>query len=350
MFRLPRSSQTSLIWTAIFSVAIWLFYMNSPLAFDYSRSQNPSINIVIAATNTSDYTWTKNLHIPNMNIIPYIMNDLEALYHPPANKGNEALAYFSYLVDFYEKMPDISIFVHAGDKAWHNDAVLEGSIAFIINNLDLGEVKRRKYMNLRVDWKNACPDWINTTKTELPGSKLQLAESLKLEEPYMKGAFLQNFPADPLPPILAQPCCSQFAVTREAILSIPLEQYQYQQSWLVDTKLSDHLSGRVWEHMWQYLFLKKAVDCPVAFKALCRGWHVCFGSEQELVRWNDLADTASWKRDQLKRFSKNGADNWRLEAFARQLEELETQLGSLRDQAIERGKSSWTRARLSGDL
>jgi hypothetical protein len=101
-----------------------------------------------------------------------------------------------------------------------------------------------------VDWKNACPNWINTTEhVDATGGKY--------EEPFMKEAFLKNFPNETLPKILAQPCCSQFAVTKAAIRSIPQDQYKNQTELLMKTDLDDHLSGRIWEHLWQYLFSKK---------------------------------------------------------------------------------------------
>jgi hypothetical protein len=41
--------------------------------------------------------------------------------------------------------------------------VLEYSTAYAIEHLDLDEVRRRQYMNLRISWLRACPNWINTS-------------------------------------------------------------------------------------------------------------------------------------------------------------------------------------------
>lgn len=75
----------------------------------------------------------------------------------------------------------------------------------------------------------------------------------------MREAFRANFNLYTTPEILATPCCSQIAVTRERIRSVPREQYARHIGWLMETGLKDSISGRTWEHMWQYLFLEKAM-------------------------------------------------------------------------------------------
>ena len=171
--------------------------------------------------------------------------------------------------------PDISIFLHGQDYAWHIDGALEYSTAKSLNRLDLTEVLRRKYMNLRISWDNACPNWMNTSITiDSP----EFSTKLKGEEAYMKDAFEALFPGDPLPEILAAPCCSQFAVTRDTIRSVPRERYQNAMSWLQNGSMSSSISGRIWEHLWHWLFLKRAVDCPDEHAALCRNYRICFES------------------------------------------------------------------------
>jgi hypothetical protein len=59
-------------------------------------------------------------------------------------------------------------------------------------------------------------------------------------------AFRANFNIYDIPEILATPCCSQIAVTKERILSIPREQYQHHIDWLLKTSLPDSISGRTW--------------------------------------------------------------------------------------------------------
>lgn len=239
-----------------------------------------SVNLVIASTSKASLAWTSDLHriLPNLKILPYISDDSSAQYHPPAAKGREALVYFTYLHDFYDSLPDISIFIHHHELAWHVDNALMQNTTFALAQLDLAQVQRRGYFNLRTSWLSACPAWINTTKT--------VDESEIQEEAWMGQAFRENFGQDvQVPEILAGPCCSQFAVTRDAIRSRPKAQYARSRDWLLNTNWDDYFAGRVWERMWPWLFQERAIDCAVEWKSLCRMYGVCFERGDEELRW-----------------------------------------------------------------
>jgi hypothetical protein len=190
-------------------------------------------------------------------------------------------------------------------------------VIFSLNHLDLREVQRRQFLNMRVTWGIGCSSGtINTTRVnEESGNSPEQKEMQEVSkssniyyscrhfESKMKRTtmvrvswngcqcfhvlqdpqanFLRDFQADNLqafranfniyevPEILATPCCSQIAVTRERIRSVPREQYKRHINWLLNTNLPDDISGRTWEHMWQHLFLQKAIDCPIEHKAYC---------------------------------------------------------------------------------
>jgi hypothetical protein len=203
--------------------------------------------------------------MPGLNIIRYVSDSEAAPYRPPIpRKGREALIYHSYFHDFYDDLPDISIMVHADERPWHLDAALNQSLSFALSHIDLDEVERRQYVNLRVDWDGGCPGWINFTK---PAD-----EVVAKEQPFTRQAFQENFlvPETEVPEVLGAPCCSQFALTRDAIRRNPKEQYKRHMDWLSHTTLSDQIAGRTWEHMWQMLFLGTAIDCPHPFVTYCR--------------------------------------------------------------------------------
>ncbi|KAI8629920.1 hypothetical protein F5Y19DRAFT_430103 [Xylariaceae sp. FL1651] len=244
-----------------------------------SETAYPTVNLVVASLLKDDISWTQSIPIPNLNIIRYVSDYLDAEFHPPvAKKGYEALIYHTYLHDFYDDLPDISILIHADETAWHVDDVLNKSMIFALAHLDLDQVLQRQYFNLRVSWKGACPAWINTTFTERPD------DEGKPEELYMHEAFSENFATNDVPEILGGPCCSQFAVTRDAVRRHPQSLYRQSMDWLVQTHWADSIAGRVWEHMWPWLFLGKAVDCPVESEAYCKMYHICFDQDAaELV-------------------------------------------------------------------
>jgi hypothetical protein len=253
------------------------------------------------------------------------------------------------MYEFYDNLPDISIFIHGEDMQWHVEPILEGSTSYALNHLDLNEVLRRKYLNLGLSWQSACPNWINTSITiESP----EFNPELKAEEPFVKKAFIDNFPSDPVPEILSAPCCSQFAVTKEAIHLLPREQYKKSVNWIINTDLPDAHSGRIWERFWQWMFLRRAVDCPEEFKALCRNYHICFESEADWEEWksrergrNDLAAAeALLLKDATEGTALETHDlNWAFSALA-------GELGARKQRAIERGRSEATRNQIAGEL
>lgn len=256
--------------------------------YPYSHGSNLSVNLVVATIRKEDISWTQHLQIPNLNIIRYISDDPKASYHPPVAKGREALMYLTYLHDFYGELPDVTIFVHAQERTWHSDAELWSSMLFTLSNLDLEAVVDRGYANLRVSWHGACPDWINTTHTATHGR----AFKKKPEEPWMIPAFKAVFGDQiEVPETLGGPCCSQFAVTREAIRSRDRAVYARAMRWFVETDLTDYITGRIWEHMWSFLFKRQATDCPVEWKTFCRMYGVCFADQGDKDNFHQL-----WKQ------------------------------------------------------
>jgi hypothetical protein len=235
---------------------------------------------MVASVAADDISWTAQLkdHLPNLNVIR----------QQPVPKGREALMYFTYLYENYDKLPDISIFIHAEESPWHIDPALRQSMTFALTHLDLKQVQRRGYFNLRINWKDGCPAYINTTKSfeeSKPNS----------EEPYMALAFRENFGEDVrVPDILAGPCCSQFAVTKKAIRSVPREQYRHHINWLTESNWPDQLTGRTWEHMWPWLFKKAAVDCEIEWRSYCQMYGICFAGAVGLNWYNELWEEREW--------------------------------------------------------
>ena len=263
-----------------------------------SPTSNKSVNLVIASLEADDIAWTSKLDIPNLNIVRYISDAAKGQYYPPVpRKGREALIFLTYFYKFYDKLPDISIMIHPHEDPWHIEGVLQQSMLFSLSHLDLDVVGRRQYANLRVDWTQACPAWIDTTKTP--------ETAVKQEEPLMHAALVENFGMSDaeVPKIMAGPCCSQFAVTKEAVLRNPRSQYKRSMDWLVATSLSDYLSGRTWEHMWPVLFKEDAIDCPPEWEVYCVMYHVCFEKRDGPSEYNALwrekealkEDTEFWR-------------------------------------------------------
>lgn len=75
----------------------------------------------------------------------------------------------------------------------------------------------------------------------------------------MPDAWRALFNNSNIPEVIAAPCCSQFAVSREQVWRRPVGDYKWFQRWLMETELSDDVSGRVMEYLWHVIFGKGAV-------------------------------------------------------------------------------------------
>jgi hypothetical protein len=89
------------------------------------KGRPPSVNLVVAATSTEDYSWVEHLRVPGLVVVPYIADNITAPHHAQKNKGHEAMIYHQYFYDFYENLPDVSILIHSHQQSWHIEQLLE---------------------------------------------------------------------------------------------------------------------------------------------------------------------------------------------------------------------------------
>ena len=170
---------------------------------------------------------------------------------------------------------------------------------FSLNHLDMREVQRRGFTNLRVTWGLGCEDnGINTTRANIENV-------WRPEEPVLQESFRANFNIYDIPEILASPCCSQIAVTKELVQKVPKDQFEHHIHWLLKTDLEDGVSGRVWEHMWHYLFLQKAIECPLEYSAYCMLYHICFSSRADYDEFVELHQGREKLQHELEELDKS---------------------------------------------
>ena len=369
MVAFPRSPPLHYFTLAIISLStlIYLYTVRDRLDFDWSslnlnesnqveelpqftstnptqnvtRPEEPKIHLVVAAMKEDDYTWTSKLNISGMAVIPYIADNPKAQHHPPKNKGHEAVMYLQYMYEFYDALPEISVFSHAGETSWHIEGLLH-NMTFILQNLDFDEVKRRDYLNLRVYWANFCPNWLHTSA--------KVYDSVKPEQRFMENAFKEIFPDVPVPETWSAPCCSQFAVTSKAIRSVPRQRYADWIQWLLDTRIDDANSGRLWEHFWSYIFLNKPIECPVEWKTYCQNYGICFDSKASLDEWEALDTRVSRLRDAMARYRNGNGQSTAAIQFRKQLDDFEGQLNVMMETALERGRTPGIRSYFDDEL
>ena len=247
--------------------------VQTPLGSTYSRV------MVIPRLKSDNISWVSDA-LPDVETAIYIANDPLAALHPPKNKGHEVMIYLSYIINHYNALPDIVIFMHAHRWTHHNNPSLSYDAAEMVRRLNSDYVTREGYVNMRCHWSPGCPEWLHSGN---------IRESIqKQEEILLSRSWKELFPSDALPTALGQACCAQFALSKERILSIPLSRFIFFRDWIMRTPLSDYISGRIWEYSWQYLFTGQSIFCPAEHICYCGGFGVCFGGDSEYREFEGL--------------------------------------------------------------
>lgn len=116
---------------------------------DSSSSSDPSVEFVVASLQGDDSSWLQEF-IPSWKTNLYVVNDQSAPLTVPKNKGREAMVYLTYvspilgtiqalisismlrhIINNYDNLPDILVFIHSLRYQWHNDDPLYGqSVSF----------------------------------------------------------------------------------------------------------------------------------------------------------------------------------------------------------------------------
>lgn len=115
----------------------------------------------------------------------------------------------------------------------------------VIRALQLPFVSKTGYAPLRCTWLPGCPAELSPLAPKEKGP-----EDRDRAENFYASAFKKLLPDMPVPESIGAPCSSQFAVTREHVRLRPKSDYERMRKWLLDTELSDGVSGRILEYTW----------------------------------------------------------------------------------------------------
>ena len=247
--------------------------------------------MVVARMQEDDIAWMSE-NLPGIDFNVYIANDAKAQLHPPKNKGHEVMIYLTFIIDHYEQLPDIVLFMHAHRFTHHNSEIFGFDAIPMIERLSNEYVIRQGYVNMRCDWSPGCPQGLR------PGAPHEALD--KQEEVVLSRCWYELFPNDSLPETIAQACCAQFAVSKERLQSIPKSRYVFYRDWMMRTPLSDYISGRIWEYSWQLLFTNQTVFCPDEYTCYCDGFGICFGGQQRYNDYKMLRHTKQEYENELK--------------------------------------------------
>ncbi|KAK8197688.1 uncharacterized protein BKA78DRAFT_82585 [Phyllosticta capitalensis] len=214
----------------------------------------PDKIVVMAKTHTDDTSWVGE-ELTDWQAAIYSVDDEDAVLKTPMNKGKEAMAYLTYIIENYGNFPSTVAFVHSHqDKFWHSDGMPARSNMIALKALRTEYVQEAGFTNLRCALTPGCPAEVQPFREHTP-------ENLMYER-NMSTVWELFFPSEPCPEIIAAPCCAQFAVSRNQIMARPIEDYLLYREWLMKTEMNDENSGRVFEYLWHIIFGQEPVFCP----------------------------------------------------------------------------------------
>ncbi|EXJ81471.1 hypothetical protein A1O3_07763 [Capronia epimyces CBS 606.96] len=200
----------------------------------------------------------------------YHMDDSNWVLHPPLNKGREAMAYLTFIVDHYHNLPEIMVFLHphlmGWPQAWHTDSP-DYSNVDSVRSLRLDYVREHGYANMRCLHIPGCPDEVRPFRND-PARAYELA----FADAY---TYLFGGNHSTVPHTIGAACCSQFAVSKDQVQARPRTDYVRYQKWLIDTELPDDVSGRVMEYTWHMIFGKGPIWCPDHTQCWCDQFGRC---------------------------------------------------------------------------
>ncbi|KAJ5510982.1 hypothetical protein N7453_003085 [Penicillium expansum] len=230
-----------------------------PPGYEYSKV------VVVTRTKEEDTSWIAE-ELPDWDHAIYVADDPAAPLHPPKNKGHEVMIYLTYIVDHYDQLPDVAVFMHSHQFAWHNDNLFAGDAAQLLRRLNLNRVIREGYMNTRCGFGPGCPAWMH------PGA-LEEDES-KQEETMLARAWGELFPIRRF----------HLSWRSRAVRNSP---YPVIESTLFRVPV--------------YLY-REPVLCVDESVCLCDGYGFCFGGNEELNAYRE----AETKKNDIQR----ELDNW----------------------------------------
>jgi hypothetical protein len=209
----------------------------------------------------------------------------------PANRGHEAMAYLTFLIDNYAHIPAAgAVFVHGARWAWHNDAPDYDNVALLAALNVSAALAPWGYHNLRCDWSTStCSPSSAPPQGSLETSLLAVLEPWNarvVSDAALPRALAALFGGDEYTSakgggelllgrtdVVRAQCCAQFVVARDRVWQHSRDEYVALRQWLLDgsrdsgtdkhlqssnvAPRDDRVAGRILSYVWHILFIQQ---------------------------------------------------------------------------------------------
>ncbi|KAK5121525.1 hypothetical protein LTR85_005358 [Meristemomyces frigidus] len=244
--------------------------------------------VVSRVSADGDPKWLEPLaHLYHLCIYDVDAQTEGSTLHVPANRGHEAMAYLTFIIDNYADFPPAgAVFVHGSRWAWHNDSPDYDNVALLKTLNVSAALQPFGYHNLRCDWSasTCAPDYgppQGSLETSL-NARLQPWDARAVSDAALSHAITSLFGKDDAQGIgstllsrgdkLSAQCCAQFVVSRQRVWQHSREEYVALRQWLLDgsggrredaAPADDRIAGRILSYIWHVLFLPQdSSDAP----------------------------------------------------------------------------------------
>jgi hypothetical protein len=222
-------------------------------------------DMVVASMKSDNTSWLFE-NFPDWHKSVYVVDDKNAELTVAQNKGRESMVYMTYvlcsgllsfawrlvliaddryIIDNYDHLPNVMLFIHSQRYQWHNDDPYYDGVP-MLRRFQVPYLHQQGYVNLRCAWTLGCPAEIHP-HTDTHRDDVHAGE-------YFKNGFMELFPGVDVPDEVGVSCCAQFGVTSWKVRERPKSDYVRFRQWLSKTPLKDDLSGRIMEYSWHSMF------------------------------------------------------------------------------------------------
>lgn len=197
-----------------------------------------TVNVVVAHYD-EDLSWTNNLKYP------YIVISRSGIDRDVVpNRGNEAGSYLEYIINNYDNLSDVTVFVHGHRRHWHNNCFVDEYI---------NECKfEHDYYNINTHNSARCPERSELEELRCSGAITLLRTTKRIVEEGI------NDTIDIAK--LRYRASAMFYVKRQNIHRHSLDVYKKWYNFIMNTPMSVVDTGKTFEYTWHVIFTGDHVD------------------------------------------------------------------------------------------